>query len=516
MAAVAFDNSHLVSRAGIRAGAEDNARLSREGWSGWVKSQIAMPSGDNASVQKAIANATLKIEYEAGDGYTALNEERAFVTLHKPVREMWYLLDWQKKMSYAERIRPADELMAATIFRATLSDAQLRESVVDFWRDHFAVNRNAVEDVSVALPTYDQEVLRVHAFGNFRDMLEAVATSTAMLAYLNNASSKASPANENYARELMELHGLGAEVYLNAAFDRWREVPGALEGKPQGFIDQDVYEAARAFTGWTYGGGQYVSEGFTLPMTGEFLYTEQWHDPYQKRVLSVEFDSHTAPMADGRKVLDLVAFHPATAHHVCKRLCRRYVSDVPSLDLINAAAQIFTEHQNAKDQLAKVIEFILMSDDFQNAPSRLQRPMFLLASLQRSAGVVLPPSPDHIWQLDGMGQRLYGWPSPSGHPMSSRYWQSPGFLVRRWRGMADIWTKIMAQTENRNWPSIANFAESWTRDLGLDVTHRQSIAGLLSKEHGVEERALSFAESERWVNAQALATLSASPAYQSV
>ncbi len=506
----------LVSRAGIRASEDDKARLAREGWAGWVASQLSMPAEDNAAVIGAINEAALKIEYEAGDGYSALNEDRALTLLRKPTRELWHLVDWQKKMSYAERVRPADELIAATHIRATLADAQLRESVVDFWRDHFAVNRDSIEDVAIALPTYEQDVLRVHALGNFREMLEAVASSTAMLAYLNNASSKASPANENYARELMELHGLGADAYLHAVFDKWREVPGALEGKPRGFIDQDVYEAARAFTGWTYGGGQWISEGNTLPMTGEFLYTDAWHDPYQKRVLGVEFESHAGPLVDGRKVLDLVAFHPATARAVSKRLCRRFVSDAPTVGLIEAAAKVFTAHQKSKDQLVKVIEFILLSEEFQQAEPRLQRPLFLFASLQRSADVVLPPSRDDVWLLDGMGHQLYKWPSPSGHPLSSRYWQSPGFLVRRWRGMADIWSKIMAQKPQSQWPDIAGFAQTWTKRLGLGEDHQTSVSNLLRKEHGVDDRAMTFAESERWGTSHALATLTASPAYQSV
>ena len=509
-------NVQLVSRAGIRAGDDDRQRLDKEGWAGWVSSQLAMPPGDNQAVLDALSKATLKIEYEAGDGYPAVNEERALTMLRMPTRELWHLVDWQKKISYPERVRPADELVAATHIRATLTDAQLRESVVDFWRDHFAVNRDSTEEVALALPTYDQDVLRVHAFGNFREMLEAVASSTAMLAYLDNASSRASPANENYARELMELHGLGADAYLHAIFDKWREVPGALEGKPQGFIDQDVYEAARAFTGWTYAGGQWLSEGNNLPMTGEFTYTDAWHDPYQKRVLGVEFDSHAGPLVDGRKVLDLVAFHPATARHVSKRLCRRYVSDAPTVGLIEATARVFTEHQKSKDQLAKVLEFILLSEEFKQAEPRLQRPLFLFASLQRAANVVLPPSRDHVWMLDGMGHQLYKWPSPSGHPLSSRYWQSPGFLVRRWRGMADIWSRIMEQKPDAQWPTIAGFAETWTKNLGLDADHQASITELLKKEHGVDDRAMTFAENERWGTSQALATLTASPAYQSV
>jgi uncharacterized protein (DUF1800 family) len=506
----------LVSRAGIRASDEDRARLEREGWAGWVKSQLEMPAADGPEVAQALKAATLWIEYEAGDGFAAKQEQRALGTLQKPIKDLWHLVDWDKKMAYAERVRPADELIAATHIRATLTQAQLRESVTDFWRDHFSVNRESVEDVAVALPTYDQDVLRVHALGNFREMLEAVATSTAMLAYLNNASSKASPANENYARELLELHTLGAPAYLNAQFDRWREVPGALEGKPEGYIDQDVYEAARAFTGWTYGGGQYISEGINLPRTGEFIYTEQWHDPYQKRVLAVEFDPHTAPMADGRKVLDLVAFHPATAQYVCKRLCQRYVADVPPSELIASSAQLFREKAGAKDQLAQVITHILLSPAFAQATPRLQRPLFLFASLQRSSGMLLPPDMYHQDMLNGMGQRLYGWHSPAGHPLLSGYWQSPGLLIRRWRAMTDIWTRLMARGGDQQWASAEAFAGEWSSRMGLDETHATLSAEFLTRQYGGEKRAVNFTEDERWNTAQALNVLSASPSYQMV
>ncbi len=516
MAVQLIPDDKLVSRAGIRAGHTDRDRLKSEGWSGWLMWQLSLPAEDGSVVRDALDKAVLHIEYEAGDGFKAKREDRPLSLLRKPLNELWHLVDWDIKMAWDERIRPASELLAATILRATLSDAQLRETVTDFWRDHFAVNRDAVEDVAVALPTYDQDVLRVHAFGNFREMLEAVATSTAMLAYLNNASSKASPANENYARELLELHTLGAPAYLNATFDRWREVPGALEGKPQGYIDQDVYEAARAFTGWTYGGGQYVSDGVALPKTGEFTYTEQWHDPYQKRVLGVEFDPHTAPMADGRKVLDLVAFHPATAHYVCWRLCRRFVADAPPADLVKSAAQVFTDNARTKDQLARVIEHILLSPEFAMADARLQRPLFLFASLQRSAGVVLPPSPENVWMLNGMGHSLYAWPSPSGNPLATAYWQSPGLLVRRWRSMGDIWTRIMARQPDRDWANIPAFAQHWAEVLGLDARHASSSAELLAKEYGETERRISFVEKERWTTAQALTVLSASPSYQTV
>jgi uncharacterized protein (DUF1800 family) len=347
-------------------------------------------------------------------------------------------------------------------------------------------------------------------------MLEAVATSTAMLAYLNNASSKASPANENYARELFELHGLGSQAYMHALYDRWREVPGATEGKARGYIDEDVYEAARAFTGWSYEMGQYVAEGVTLPRTGNFTYIEHWHDPYQKRVLGVEFDSHMGPMMDGRNVLDLVAFHPATARHVCLRLCKRFVSDTPSTALLNGATDVFITHSRAQDQLAKVLAYILLSDEFRSAPPRLQRPLFLFASLQRKAGVVLPPTPDNMWMLDMTGHKLYAWPSPAGHPLTSSYWTSSGLLVRRWRAIHTTWTNIMAAKAEADWATPLAFAQHWSNTLNTGEAHAATAANILQKEFGEENRVISFKEDERWTVAQALTYLSATPDFQAV
>jgi uncharacterized protein (DUF1800 family) len=508
--------TRLVARAGIRAGKEDQDRIAKDGWDGWVDAQLAMPVADGDHVRKRLKASKLKIEYEAHEGFAAVKEMRPLSMLNAQLQDLWHLVDWENKMPWVERVRPADEILAATIIRAVSSEAQVREHMVDFWRDHFTVNRDAAEQVAIALPDYDQNVLRPHALGNFREMLEAVAQSTAMLAYLNNASSKASPANENYARELFELHTLGADAYLNAQFDRWREVPGADDGRPQGYIDQDVYEAARAFTGWTFADGQWLAENSHMPKTGVFTYTDAWHDPYQKRVLAVEFEPYQAPMADGRKVLDLAANHPATARHIAQKLCRRFVSDNPAEELVQRAAKKFTETMKASDQMAQVLRVILVSGEFKSAPSRLQRPLFLLASLQRSAGIELPPDPDDIWRLQSMGHRLYTWHSPAGHPDRSGYWQSPGLLVRRWRGHMDMWQTIMAAAEQREWPSYQAFADEWAATLGADESHVARVTKLLREQFGEENRAVRFHTDDRWVTAQALALLSSAPTYQAV
>jgi uncharacterized protein (DUF1800 family) len=506
----------LVSRAGIRAGEGDLQRIAKDGWNGWVHDQFAQTPDDESRVGDALKSAKLKIEYDAEDGIKGLKENRHLTSLNQPISKLWHLGDWEKKIAWEERIRPSREVVAATIIRATLSSAQLRETVTDFWRDHFSVNSEADEDVAIALPAYDQDVLRIHAFGNFREMLEAVATSTAMLAYLNNATSRASPANENYARELLELHTLGAGAYLNTQYDRWREVPGAIIGAPVGYIDQDVYEAARAFTGWTYADGQDIAEGVTLPRTGEFTYAESWHDPYQKRILAQEFEAHTAPMADGQKALDLVAFHPATAMNIARKLCLRFVSDNPSQNLIKSVAAVFADNAKSKDQIVRTLEAVLMAEEFINATPRLQRPLFLFASIQRSAGVLLSPSPDHHYSLSNMGQRLYSWHTPAGHPIQSGYWQSPGLIVRRWRSMLDMWQSVIAETSRQEWPSSDAFAKHWGNRLGVADAAINRAKNLMVKEFGEELRKISFNSDDRWVCAQALSLLSASTEYQTV
>ena len=274
-----------------------------------------------------LQTARLQIAYEAGsdqNGHTwpALDELRPLAALTADPADLTPLIDWDLGMDFAERIRPAQEVIAAALIRAVHAPAQLREVMTQFWHDHFNVNALKDEFTAAFFPSHDA-ALRTHALGNFRDLLGVVARSPAMLYYLNNADSRASPANENYARELLELHTLGAENYLNDRYDDWHSVPGVAEGLAQGYLDLDVYEVARAFTGWSVGDGRYVNDGYDAPKTGQFHYVEAWHDPYQKRVLGVEFPPNRAAMADGEQVLDILATHPATARFVCTKIARR-------------------------------------------------------------------------------------------------------------------------------------------------------------------------------------------------
>jgi uncharacterized protein (DUF1800 family) len=414
----------------------ESESIERLGFARWLDGQLdARPPVDTETEQR-LAGLRLHVKYGSNpaNDYPPVDEMRPLRTLAQPIAETWRLLDPDPKVAPPpEKGRPRIEVAAATLLRAVYARGQLHEVLVDFWHNHFNVNAAGDQSVAVALPSYDRDVIRRHALGNFREFLEAVATSTAMQIYLNNRSSRAGNANENYGRELFELHTLGRDHYLNAIYDKWREVPGSLKGKPAGYIDQDVYEAARAFTGWTIEDGATVGPGQVLPRTGKFTYVESWHDSYQKRVLAAEFDPFQAPMTDGRKVLDLVAEHPGTARFVCFKLCRRLVADQPSEKLVAGAAAVWTRNLKHPNQIAEVVRFIATSPDFASSTGRkVKRPLEVAASFLRATEIDFTPSEGLINELAAGGQRLFGWAPPTGHPDTRDYWLSTNAMRHRW------------------------------------------------------------------------------------
>jgi uncharacterized protein (DUF1800 family) len=409
--------------------AESADRLRRGGLTAWLDWQLAPDDHADAECLQRLAALRLPIKYGATPEREAVDEQRGLVTVAQPVEALWPVVI-DNKAPGPERGRPRQELAAAQVTRAIWSNWGLRELMVDFWHGHFTVFGNEPR-IAAALPSLDQVVRRQWA-GNFRTLLEAVATNPAMLVYLNNRSSRAGSANENFARELFELHTLGRAAYLNALYNRWRDVPGAAQGQPQGYIDQDVYEAARAFTGWTIEDGQGIGGDRKLPQSGRFTYQEGWHDGYQKRVLATEIDPFQAPMADGRKVLDLVAFHPATARHLCLKLCRRLVGDAPSEALLAAAVETWTKTRSRPDQINQVIRAIVLSPAFaQPGQPRVKRPLELVASFVRATGMEFTVTDRLLGELEASGQRLFTYPTPDGLPDEDSYWLGTNALRHR-------------------------------------------------------------------------------------
>lgn len=420
----------VLGRAGFGATAAEIALVEKIGFRAWVEEQLRPGSDDCAD---RMARLTLKIKYAAQEKWPAVDEQRPLQWLNKPIEAAWPLYVNRQEQDGAERRRPLLETAASTVLRAVHSKWQLREVLVEFWHDHFNVDGYGSEAVGVALPSYDRDVIRRHALGNFREFLEATATSAAMQYYLSNRSSRAGSANENYARELFELHGLGREAYLNDRYSRWRDVPGALNGAPTGYIDQDVYEAARALTGWTIEDGSGLDGQRKLPQTGRFAYVEAWHDGYQKRVLGVEFPPFQKAMADGRQVLDLVAHHPATARHLCGKLCLRLIGEGYSPAALAAATSAWTQHRAAPDQIGQTVRAILLTPDFLKATGgKARRPMALVAAFARGIDLDLTPTDQLLGELNNAGQRLFGYPPPTGLPDARDQFLGANAMRRRW------------------------------------------------------------------------------------
>ena len=483
-ASVSTDRLYL-NRLTFGASAADLADLDARGPVGWLDHQLSLPATDPA-LDARLQLARLRIAYDAesdenGHSWPAADDLRPLSALTADPADLAQLVNWDIGMSYIERIRPAHEVLAASLIRAVHAPAQLREVMTQFWHDHFNVNSQKNEFCAAFFASHDA-ALRQHALGNFRVLLGEMARSASMLYYLNNNESRASPANENYARELLELHTMGAAAYLNDLYSNWHDVPGAEDGLAAGYIDQDVYEVARAFTGWSVGDGSYVSEGVTTPRSGQFHYVEAWHDPYQKRILGVEFPPNRAAMADGDQVLDMLAVHPATARFVCEKIARRLLADAPDPALVAELAQVFAAHADAPDQIAQVVRALVLHPSFATTPpQKLRRPFEVLTALYRATGAeVSADENDFQWPLMRAGWAQHEYGPPTGHPDVMGAWTGASALNRvidlclnahePWFGCVTLDLAKVAPGE-----SLGPFAARWAALLGHDG------AGLVSK-----------------------------------
>lgn len=433
-AATAQDDLWL-NRLTFGTSAAARAEIASLGREAWLDRQLSLPVSD-AMLDQRIAATKLRISYgEGGDQnahWPATDELRPLTALTADPADLVRLVDWapENGMDFSERIRPAAEVIALSLVRAVHAEAQLREVVTQFWHDHFSVNSTKDEYTAAFFASHDA-IMRTHALGNFRALLLQVARSPAMLYYLNNADSRASPANENYARELLELHTLGAASYLNDRYDDWRSVPGADDGLAEGYLDLDVYEVARAFTGWSVGDGRWLADGEEAPRTGRFHYVARWHDPYQKRILGREFAPNRGPMEDGDEVLDMLARHPATARFVCEKLARRFLADDPPQGLVGAMAAAFLAAADAPDQIATVLRVLVLSSDFAAPPAKLRRPFEFMAALYRAVGAEVTATENGFhWQLLRLGWRQHEYGPPTGHPDRAAAWTGATTLNR--------------------------------------------------------------------------------------
>lgn len=360
--------------------------------------------------------------------------DTAYRTLNKSLTQLW-TEHYRADVSWSERIRPSRETLFATLTRAVYSKRQLVEVLADFWHNHFNVYGYETPTASLMVH-YDRDVIRPHLLGNFRDMLEANAKSPVMLYYLDNYTSSDDGPNENYARELLELHTMGAENYLGI-IPQW-EVPLDSEGRPVAYVDGDVLEVARCFTGWTVSNGHWSDP--TDMDTGEFFYRDFWHDRFQKYVLGEFIPADQDAMEDGLRVLDMLAEHPATARYICRKLCRRFISDNPPETLVQSAAEIFHANWESPDQIALTVRHILLSPQFATTwGEKIKRPTETIVSAMRACEAEFTLDADDSdsnsirWQMEQTGHLLFNWVPPNGYPDERPIWQGSSPLVMSWR-----------------------------------------------------------------------------------
>jgi len=358
----------------------------------------------------------------------AIINAQGFTTLNKSLTQLWADHVKAEENPWENRMRPANETEQATFLKAVYSKRQLEQVLAEHWFNHFNIY-GWDSWTGPVMVHYDRDVIRANILGNFRTMLDAVAKSPAMLYYLDNQSNSGGNPNENYARELFELHALGAENYfgvvpltINEDGSYTHPAPKDSTGQPLLYIDADVYGATTCFTGWRIDS-----------KTGNFAFDDDAHFPYAKIVLG-RLIPEAQGIKDGQDVLDLVAKHPGTARYICRKLCQRLISDDPPERIVQAAAEVFLANVNAADQLKQVTRTILRSTEFQTTwAQKIKRPFeFAVSTLRAAEGNFIPKS-DFLYTYDALGQPLFSWSPPNGYPDDKESWSSTMPMLQRWR-----------------------------------------------------------------------------------
>lgn len=373
--------------------------------------------------------------------------------------------------SFDEYVRPFREVEKATITRAVYSRRQLFEFTVDFWHNHFNIYAPLSSHTYASWHSWDRDIIRKYAFGNFYQFLHASAKHVAMLRYLDNYRSSVR-FNENYAREVIELHTLGAEHYFGLTPPSSPSVPVLAENPYAGlgdeeldnpnlcggvamsaatrtiaamYVDDDVYEAARALTGWRYD----RRESETSCGTAAFFTEELNHVVGTKSILGKGFATISSDLdaeTDGRLALKILAYHPATARHIARKLCQRLICDDPPESVIAAAEAAFFANRLSNQQIARTIRTIVLSPEFKDPAlwaQKIKRPFEMAVSAMRAAGCdhtfreddPTNTSSDFINTYSAAGQRLFHWRPPDGYPDNREHWQGSNTMVQVWRSV---------------------------------------------------------------------------------
>jgi len=415
-----------------------------------------------------------------------------------------YAARFPKPQRTTAQVRAADgngswgtmqELGMVALARYTWSRRQLFEVLCDFWSNHLNATCPSA-DVWDNRHTYDRDVIRRHALGSFEEMLIASAKHPAMLRYLDNASSTKRSPNENYAREVMELHTVGVDA---------------------GYGEAGVKAAARVFT------------GMTVDSNGAYSYDAGRHDTSAASVVGWSTSAHDATQGEAVAVdlLRHLARHSATATTIARKLAVRFVSDAPPASLVQRLATAYSE---GGTQVLPVLRTLFSSDEFwASAGQKTRRPLEGYVAAVRAVGATPGPEAwggidDLYWQTRELGHQPLAWAPPDGYPDAAPAWRSAGATMQRWNATTGMvhgwWPKKLVRPAVETWlPGAAPTAFGGLVDavvqryLGRSPTPTERAALLGFTEHAAGD---ALSPKDAWVSArlpQLVATVLNSPGH---
>lgn len=369
-----------------------------------------------------------------------------------------------------------NQLAQATLHRAAFSKRQLYERMVEFWSDHFNI---AYREVGYLKLLDDRQVIRKHALGNFGELLRASAHSPAMLEYLDNTRSRVGRVNQNYAREIMELHTMGADG---------------------GYTQTDVEEVTRCFTGWTMQG------------RGEFRFDPSGHDFGAKTVLGQQFEAmpNTAGSLgkqDGDRVIGILLAHPSTATYVSTKMIKWLLRYDPPTALVQRVAGVFTR---TKGDIRSMVREILQPSNVAAAPLKFKRPFhYIVSAMRATSPAVTGVSSFAGRQLTLTGHPLFSWDTPDGYPDRVDYWA--GNILPRW----NFSNTIMSATTGEIVVDLAQFRATDTADTVMTAIDTRLFGGEMPAATRTRLRAFLVAQPMTTTRVrEAIALALSAPAFQ--
>jgi uncharacterized protein (DUF1800 family) len=364
----------------------------------WASVPLRLARRVTNGITAADAAAVQKLGYQEYLNLQVHYEEIDDSAVESSAAVQWPLLSQTPAQLFAAPAATVQQqLQEATIYRSAFSARQLYQRMVEFWSDHFNIY---VTKVGYLKAVDDRDVIRANALGTFAELLYASAHSPAMLAYLDQVSSRAGAPNQNYARELMELHTLGVNG---------------------GYTQTDVAELSRVLTGWTISG------------TGEFTFNPALHDWGQKTVLGYTIPASSpsagaAGVLEGEAVLTMLANHPSTKRFIATKLLMWLLTPEPTTEQVDTIVDAYTA---TGGDIRLMVRAILNDAWVATAPAKFKRPFHFLVSSLRAANPAVASVTSMNSQLGVLGQPLFFWETPDGYPDTANYWA--GNIVPRWQ-----------------------------------------------------------------------------------